>query len=410
MKKTKKTLDLAVSLTFLVFLFGFAAAFWIVPDAERSEEENRPLTQFPAFSWASLCDGSFSDGINAYFADQFPARDSLVGVKGAAETLALKGENNGVLLGKNGQLAVRKFDMYRSLLERTADMDYFDPAAVALSVDGLNAYAEGEVRPLVTLLPPRTVDVAASALSYPGEISDSLHRQLCDSVSEAANWIDLLPLLRERYDAGESVYYRTDHHWTALGAYLAYCEVMKGFGLESEILPRERFTVEEIPGFCGTSWSKAGCKFVEPDTLELWSLGNDAEFTTSCLSARRIKGEDGKPKTVKEVYETFPGWLNRDSLAAKDKYAAFLDGTHNEVTVFRNGGEAGERERLLVAKDSFANAMVPYLAQHFDLVIVNLAGKMTELSEYAAEYGCSRVLIVYNWENLLTGSNLAGIR
>ena len=403
----KKIIDLAVSAVFVLFLFAFAAAFWIAPDADFSEEENRALAMFPKFSWESLADGSFSDGINTYFADQFPARDALVGLKGLTETLSLKGENNGVLLGKGGQLAVRRFEMYKSRLERTPDMDYYYKDTVCLSVEGLNAYAKAQSRPLVTLLPPRTVDVASSAMSYPDEIGDSLHRQLSATVAEEAHWIDLLPLMREKYDAGEYVYYRTDHHWTALGAYLAYCEVMKGFGMEGEILPPEAFTVEKIPDFYGTSWSKAGCKFVGPDTLELWSAGNDDGFTTSCLSSKVVKGEDGKPKPVKEAYETFSGWLNRDYLTKKDKYAAFLDGTHNEVTVFAN---AGERERLLVAKDSFANSMVPYLVQHFDLVIVNLAGKMTALSEYAEEYGCSKVLIVYNWENLLTGANLAAIR
>lgn len=403
----RKRIEIASAALFLVFVIGFAAAFWIVPDADFSEEENRPLAKFPSFSVESLLDGSFSDGINTYFADQFPIRDLFVGIKGVTETASLKGENNGVLLGKNGQLAVRLFTMYKSRLERTEDMDYYYSDTVAMSIDALNAYAEQEKRPLVTLLPPRAIDTASSALSYPQEISDALHEQLASGISEKAGWIDVLPMMRERYEAGDYICYRTDHHWTTLGAYLAYCEVMKAFGMEDAIIPEDSFSVEQIPEFYGTSWSKAGCKFVPADTMELWSLGNDDAFVTTCYASKMIKGEDGKPVEGKEAYKSFSGWLERSHLAGKDKYAAFLDGTHNELTVF---SENEKRERLLLAKDSYANSMVPFLAQHFDLVIVNLSNKMTELSRYAEEYDCSRVLIVYNLENLVTGNNLASIR
>ena len=184
--------------------------------------------------------------------------------------------------------------------------------------------------------------------------------------------------------------------------------LMREWGMEDDILPEESFTVETIDDFYGTTWSRAGYKFVGPDTLEIWSLGNDNDFTTTCYAEKQIKGEDGKPTRVKEATKTFPGWLNRDYLAKKDKYAAFLDSTHNEQTVFKTT-ETG-RPRLLIAKDSFANTMVPFLAQHFDLVLVNLAGRMTDLTSYIEEYGCDRVLIVYNRANLIENNNLAAIK
>ena len=214
--------------------------------------------------------------------------------------------------------------------------------------------------------------------------------------------------MRDKYDAGEYVYYRTDHHWTTYGAYIAYCELMKSWGLENDIIPKEAFQVEKVPDFYGTTWSKAGLKFVDSDTLELWSLGNDAQFTTNCYASKRVKGEDGKPVIEKEAYSTFSSWLNRQYLEQKDKYATLLDGTHNEQTVFSNT-ETG-RERLLIVKDSFANALVPFLAQHYDLVVVNLANKLTNASSYAEEYDCDRNLIVYNWGNLIENNYLAAIK
>jgi len=407
--KFSKIIDITTSVLFAVIIFAFAIAFVITPDADFSDEENRTLTTFPKFTWEALLDGSFSSKINEYFADQFPARNSLVGIKGVSETLFGKGENNGVLLGKDGQLAVRLFTIYKSRLERVADMDYYAADTVALSVDVLNAWAKHASVPVATILPPRTVDVAASAFGYPSEISDALQAQLTGSIAPEANYIDLLPMMREKYDAGESVYLRTDHHWTAYGAYLAYAELMKSWGLEADIIPMESFSVETVENFYGTTWSKAGYKFIAPETLEIWTMGNEDQFTTSCLSEKQVKGEDGKPTAVKEVYKSFTGWLDRSFLDGKDKYGAFLSGTHNEQTVFLGDGNTG-RERLLIVKDSFAHTMVPYLAQHFDLVIINLAGRVSNITEYVEEYGCDRVVVVFNWANLIETNNMAAVQ
>ncbi|MBR5445501.1 MAG: hypothetical protein IKV57_05235 [Clostridia bacterium] len=407
--KFNKVINITTSVLFAVIIFAFAIAFVIVPDSDFSEEENRSLTTFPKFSWEALMDGSFSSKINEYFADQFPARNSLVGIKGVTETAFGKGENNGVLLGKNGQLAVRLFNIYKSRLERVADMDYFVSETVTQSVDALNAWAKDSSVPVATILPPRTVDVAASAFRYPTEISDSLQTLLSETIAPEANYIDLLPLMREKYDAGEYVYLRTDHHWTTYGAYIAYTELMKSWGLEADILTMDAFSVETVENFYGTTWSKSGYKFIAPETLEVWTAGNEDRFTTSCISEKQVKGEDGKPVAVKEAYKTFSGWLDRSFLTQKDKYGAFLAGTHNEQTVFLDDGNTG-RERLLIVKDSFAHTMVPFLAQHFDLVIINLAAKVANITEYVEEYDCDRVVVVYNWANLIENNNMAAVQ
>lgn len=405
----KNIINILTSALFAAFLLIFTAAFVLTPDADFSEEENRSLTTFPKFTWERLLDGSFSSDINEYFADQFPARDMLVGIKGVTETLLLKGENNGVLLGEGGQLAVRLFDAYKSRLERTPDMDYYYTENIAVSVDALNAFAQSSDVPVTTMFPPRTVDITSSVSDYPTEISDALDVQLAETIVPEAGYIaDLRERMEELYSHGEYVYFRTDHHWTTYGAYHAYILLMHEWGMEDGILPPEAFTVEKIENFYGTTWSRAGYKFVGPDTLEIWSPGNEDDFTTTCYTEKQVKGEDGKPTVVREVSKSFSGWLNREYLTRKDKYAAFLDGTHNEQTVFHNT-ETG-RPRLLIAKDSFANTMVPFLAQHFDLVIVNLAGRMTDLTEYVEEYGCDRVLIVWNRANLIENNILAAIK
>ena len=105
------------------------------------------------------------------------------------------------------------------------------------------------------------------------------------------------------------------------------------------------------------------------------------------------------------------GFYSRAYLDKKDKYSLFLDGTHDVVTVTKGGEE--ERPTLLVPKDSFANSLAPFLAQHFDLVLINLSSArkdFCDVSQYAAHYGADRVLLVYTIENVMTADKLTRLR
>ncbi len=390
----KKISNYVTVIAFVCILFGFAAAFWILPDNSFSDEENRSLRTLPKFTWEKLASGDYSSQINDYFADQFPLRDALVGVKGISELLLGKGENNGILLGEDGQLAQRSFDVYSDKYQGEVALDTFDPETVKAAVDGINRVSSTLPVPFTALLTGRTVEVAGSAFDYPTDASDALLSFVRDSMGEGTHYLDTVPLLREKYDGGEYVYYKTDHHWTTLGAYYAYTETLRAFGMSDEIIPMDAFArTTATTDFYGTAWSAGGMKFVSPDAMEFWLLGNEDEFTVTA---------DGKE--LEGIYS--PAYL-----AKKDKYSAFLDGTHNVVTVTKNTGEA--RPTLLILRDSFASSLAPFLAQHFDLVLLNLSSATadyTDVSSAVTEYGADRVLLVYTLENVVTTKKLHTLR
>ena len=402
----KKTINLTVTVLFLLMIFGFGAAFWIVPDNDFSPEENRPLQTFPALSADGWLEGKVSSQLITYYSDQFPLRGTWLDLHALGELSVGHGESNGVLVGKNGQLAVRRFDAYLSRFERLEDTDYYSPDHVQRGLDALVALDKtlsDRGIPLCVLLPPRTIDVTAADFSYPTELTDGLDETIRHTLGDAGvNSVELLETFRNMHKAGEYVYYRTDHHWTTKGAYTAYTAVMESWDMEDQILPAEAFTVREIQGFYGTTHSRAGLSSIPPDTLEIWEAPDDSRYTVFERS-----GED-----IKTVIES--GFISEKYLLEKDKYSAFLDGTHNCLFIIdREAAAKGEsRPRLLLARDSFANSMVPFLARHFDICMVNLTGSvdMTDLSALCREYGCSRVLVVCNWENLITSDCLTRVR
>ena len=387
-----RKLQIVTVVLFVAVLFGFSLAFLITPDSAFSEQENRSLRSFPKFTWKKLASGSFGDEINDYFADQFPARDLLVGLKGYAENALGKGENNGVILGENGQLQTRLFDMLRADGSIAKDSDRFDPATVQKALDGINRAGDSLEIPFSVLLTGRTLDVTLSASSYPSDYSDALLSLLREGVNDQIDYIETVPMFREKYDAGEYVYYKTDHHWTTLGAYYAYVEVMRSFGMEGEIIPMEAFERETVSkAFYGTAWSAGGMKFVDPDHIEIWTLGNEDEFSVVA---------DGV---------ALDGLYSRSYLEKKDQYSVFLDGTHDVVTVKKEGEE---RQTLVIFKDSFANSLAPFLAQHFDLVLLNLSSRrdFTNVTALTEEYGADRALMVYTVENVITADKLWKLR
>lgn len=395
-----KKINITVTALFLVLIFGFGAAFWIIPDADFSPEENRPLQTFPTVNAESWLDGQVSSRLITYYSDQFPLRNAWVGLHALGELGAGRGESNGVLVGQNGQLAVRRFDAYLSRFERLEDTDCYSSSHVdrgLAAVVSLQQTLQKKNIPLCVLLAPRTIDVTVSDFAYPSDISDGLDATIQSAMQAGGvNSVELMETFRRMHENGEYVYYRTDHHWTTKGAYTAYVAVMESWGMGDQVLPESYFTVREVPDFYGTTHSRAGLFFIPADTMEIWEADDNDRYTVFELNG----------DSTKTIIES--GFISEKYLSEKDKYGAFLDGTHRMLFIMdKEAAARGEsRPRLLLARDSFANSMVPFLARHFDICMVNLSGGMTNLSQLCEEYGCRRVLIVCNRENLIASDCL----
>ena len=173
----KNKINLTITLLFLVMIFGFGITFWVLPDAEFSPEENRTLQTFPSLSAEDWLDGKVSTRLIQYYSDQFPLRDLWLNLHALGELGMGRGESNGVLLGKNNQLAVRRFDAYLALTERLEDTDHYHPAHIQQGLDALVALdktlTEAEI-PLCVLLAPRTIDVTIADFDYPADLTDRL--------------------------------------------------------------------------------------------------------------------------------------------------------------------------------------------------------------------------------------------
>lgn len=147
-------------------------------------------------------------------------------------------------------------------------------------------------------------------------------------------------------------YYRTDHHRTTEGAYYLYleaCELLK-----ITPYPENYFTRESVcSNFYGTAFRRSCLPIsaVTPDEIELYRYEGDCEVRV----------------TVNDKKESFYGFYDFSKLNCADKYAIFLSGNYASVSVF----SGKDKPRLLLIKDSFANAVVPFLALHYNLDLID---------------------------------------
>ena len=364
-----------LSAVFCLFLGGLLAWHVLLPDRDRSDVENRTLAQFPDFSWEALKDGSFTEGVEEYFADQFPLRDQWTGLKARTEQLLGKREFNGVYLC--GDTLISKVEPPKDGLEEK-NLRYV--SRLAKSADC----------PVYLGLIPSAAEIWRDRLPRGAESWDQAAFIARAAELEGVKPVDFLTALRDH--AGErtweGIFYRTDHHWTTLGAYYGYAALMEALGRGEEVLEQDAVKKWDLPvsnGFQGTLYSQSGVHWLEPDSIEFWV--EDKFQVTSWRS--------GKPEAA-ELY-------NYDYLGEKDKYSAFLGG-NQPLCVIRNSEGRG---KLLLIRDSYSDSLAPFLALHFEEVhLLDPRYYRYSAGKYAEENGLDAIAVVYSVPNFLTDRNL----
>ncbi|MBD5170323.1 MAG: hypothetical protein HDT20_09460 [Oscillibacter sp.] len=348
------------AIIFCVFLAGFGLLHIILPDRTFSPVENRNLAQRPAFSWSALMDGSYTADLETYLEDQFPLRDGWMGLKNRYEYLLGKREFHGVYLC--GDTLIHKIE---------------DSSRAEQNIGYLQRLTELTDVPVYIGLIPTAAEVWKDKLPAGSENFDQAAylEQVKADVPDAV-WVDISGTLNGH--AGEPVFYRTDHHWTSLGAYYGYTALLSAMGEDPEPLGMAETVSED---FYGTLYSTSGVHWLEPDSIE-----------------RYISGEG---VTVEDVYGGEVHGLYVDSfLGEKDKYASFMGG-NAPLYIIRNP-EAASDKKLLVVRDSYSDSLAPFLSQEFEEVhLLDLRYNRTSVAQYAQENGIGQIFVCYSVDNFV---------
>lgn len=365
------------SCLWLILLFGiFIGAFtvWdlLTPAKNFSEFENRYLKQRPTLSWDGLMDNSYTQSYESFINDQFVLRNQWIDLKSKTEAGLLKVENNGIVYGKNHMM----FEKYQS----------FDAEQLEKNLGFIEEFAQGKQSLTLAVIPsgyeiyPENLPYGLLQVDQKNEIG-----AIYDRLGAKMQTIDLYPALTEHKN--DYIYYRTDHHWTTDGAYLAYVQYCAAKGFTPVSL--DDLSRREEGDFYGTYFNKSKNTAAQPDTLTYFEIPMESVTI------------DGVEKD---------GYLDTAQFEGRDKYAAFLYG-NNGVTILKsaNNGrhEDGKTSRILLIKDSFANCFSPFLTYNYDEVyVVDLRSFPKGMTELLENTSFDDILIMYNFMNLESDTNL----
>ena len=368
-----KKYSIFITVLFCAFIFGFGIVHFILPDRSFSEQENRYLSQFKAPTAVTLRSGEFMETFEDYITDQFPLRDQWIQLKALSERALGKQENNRVYFGKDGQSLFAQY---------TAP----DPDNLAQRMGYVNKLADNvEVPVYFSMVPDKSYVWADRLPANAPNVDDGSVNELAKSLaSQRLHYIDLYGAI-----SGKDAFYRTDHHWTTMGAYQGYTALVCAMNGSATVLDHGPTLVSDA--FYGTTWSSSGAGWIKPDEMHIWVPEGGINGQVAVM-----RYPEGEP-IVGSLYDL-------SKLEEKDKYSMFLGGNQPLCFIYNPEGKNGN---LLVVRDSYTDSLAPFLALDYQQVhLFDLRYNNNSLKQYVADYGIDQVLVLYSAGNFTTDDNL----
>ncbi len=370
-------------------IFGVFAAFIAVffllivflpkREGELSPNERRILAKAPDASMDNIMNGGFSKQVDTWLQDHFPLRTGFVSLYSYLNRYTGRNAVESIVLGSgnrlfNAPIAVNDAVIDTNLQKLTRFIGQNELSTHTYLIPGAASMLESD-------LPKLHLEY------HDNEILDRFEGALKD----VAQVIPVRSIFAEQGDVG-SLYYRTDHHLTMKGSYLSYVEIAKRLGLNP--LPESEFTKTPFD-FYGTTYGSSGLFATPCDTLETWVGSYDKNLTVTTM--------DGGEEKVHH------GSIDEACLAddVVDKYAAYLYSNHGITKIVNDSVFGGS---LLVLKDSFANAIVPFLAAHYNTIIMidtrslYYSPSLPAPSELCREYGIEDFLVISGLDTIAEGT------
>lgn len=376
--RQRKVQEKLVGIIFILTLFLFLIINVIVPDREKSVQENRMLATKPKFRLSSLISGDYDEKFEAYMDDQFVGRDMWRKLKVAVDRIGGSRLENGVYIGTNGQL-----------LEQ---IEVADENHLAANIKAIKSFSESQSKiPVRMMLVPDAANVlnhSLPALAKP-EDQTQMFSMVRKDLGDSVEWIDVSTELNKHKT--EKIYYKTDHHWTTLGAFYAFQAAAPSLGIEGD-LSGKYVSYAVSDSFNGMLASKSGVNLGEKEQIDIYvPTEEDTDLIVDYV-------DEGKRST--SLYDS-------SKLKEKDQYTVFLRGNSSLLDIRT---VSTSTKRLLLVKDSFANSFIPFLTPYYrEIVVVDPRYYSGTINDLMDSYRISEVLFLYSGNTFFKDNNISGV-
>ena len=376
--RQRKVQEQLVGIIFILILFLFLIINIIVPNKEKSVQENRMLATKPKFRLSSLISGDYDEKFEAYMDDQFVGRDMWRKLKVMVDRIGGSRLENGVYIGTNGQL-----------LEQ---IEVADENHLAANIKAIKSFSESQSKiPVRMMLVPDAANVlnhSLPALAKP-EDQTQMFSMVRKDLGDSVEWIDVSTELNKHKT--EKIYYKTDHHWTTLGAFYAFQAAAPSLGIEGD-LSGKYVSYAVSDSFNGMLASKRGVNLGEKEQIDIYvPTEEDTDLIVDYV-------DEGKRST--SLYDS-------SKLKEKDQYTVFLGGNSSLLDIRT---VSTSTKRLLLVKDSFANSFIPFLTPYYrEIVVVDPRYYSGTINDLMDSYRISEVLFLYSGNTFFKDNNISGV-
>ena len=376
--RQRKVQEKLVGIIFILTLFLFLIINVIVPDREKSVQENRMLATKPKFRLSSLISGDYDEKFEAYMDDQFVGRDMWRKLKVTVDRIGGSRLENGVYIGANGQL-----------LEQ---IEVADENHLAANIKAIKSFSESQSKiPVRMMLVPDAANVLNHSLPSLAKPEDQtqMFSMVRKDLGDSVEWIDVSTELNKHKT--EKIYYKTDHHWTTLGAFYAFQAAAPSLGIDGDLSGKYvSYTVSD--SFNGMLASKSGVNLGEKEQIDIYvPTEEDTDLIVDYV-------DEGKRST--SLYDS-------SKLKEKDQYTVFLGGNSSLLDIRT---VSTSTKRLLLVKDSFANSFIPFLTPYYrEIVVVDPRYYSGTINDLMDSYRISEVLFLYSGNTFFKDNNISGV-
>lgn len=376
--RQRKVQEKLVGIIFILTLFLFLIINVIVPDREKSVQENRMLATKPKFRLSSLISGDYDEKFEAYMDDQFVGRDMWRKLKVTVDRIGGSRLENGVYIGTNGQL-----------LEQ---IEVADENHLAANIKAIKSFSESQSKiPVRMMLVPNAANVLNHSLPSLAKPEDQtqMFSMVRKDLGDSVEWIDVSTELNKHKT--EKIYYKTDHHWTTLGAFYAFQAAAPSLGIEGD-LSGKYVSYAVSDSFNGMLASKSGVNLGEKEQIDIYvPTEEDTDLIVDYV-------DEGKRST--SLYDS-------SKLKEKDQYTVFLGGNSSLLDIRT---VSTSTKRLLLVKDSFANSFIPFLTPYYrEIVVVDPRYYSGTINDLMDSYRISEVLFLYSGNTFFKDNNISGV-
>ncbi|MDU5110553.1 MAG: DHHW family protein [Clostridium sp.] len=357
-KKFSESYFLFLSCIFILTLIFFVIANFISLDKDFSEVENRNLQSRP-----KILSENYTENLNSYVADQFFKRTNFISFKARIELMMGKNKINNVYIGEDNKLFEDfKITSNEDLLNKVSVINEFKKSNTDLNIN--------------FMLVPTATSILNDKLPKYSPVDDEIEyiKAVERNISEDINFITVYDKLEQYKD--EYIYFKTDHHWTADGAYLGYKAFCEATGIEATN-KEELQSIIASNDFYGSLSSKIGLFGLGKDKLKIY-IPNNKNVLVNYVTEQKKE----------------PSLFNSEKLYNKDKYQVFLDGNHPLIEI---ESDKNTDKKILIIKDSYANNFVPFLTENYgNIFLIDLRYYKDSVSEFLINNDIKEVLFLYN--------------